>query len=106
MKKIPMEELLAIPEGCELVYKSDQFAEGGPIVIAYRSKTCDQEELERNRKNMQYVIDDVVQALIEKRVNQVETGRDHTGNCARSSGNLHGDRVCKDDPSGDRVEGR
>ena len=52
-----------IPEGMTLVRKIDQWDEGGPIVYVIRRTNITQEEVERNRRKMQGILDDVIRGI-------------------------------------------
>ena len=57
--------VLDIPENAEIVNITDQFRNGGPIVISYSIKTTD-EERQDNRRRLQYAIDNALDKLSYK----------------------------------------
>ncbi len=58
-------EALDIPEDAEVVNITDNFRQGGPIVVSYTRKTTDAQR-EHNRKRLQYAIDSAFDDIIER----------------------------------------
>lgn len=64
-------ESLDIPEDAEVVNITDEFRNGGPIVVSYTRKTTD-EQRQKNRDRLQAAIDSAFDDIIARCQNDAE----------------------------------